>query len=88
MATLQVCSIDNQLYSVLKSRAEADNRSISQEVISILKEYLSRPNRQYKSATEAFLEIAGSWNDDRNAEDIKKSRSTKRFSPESMNVFD
>ena len=42
MATLQVRSIDNQLYKALGRRAAQDNRSISQEVDAILQEYLSQ----------------------------------------------
>jgi len=43
MATLQVKSIDDKSYKLLGIKAKKDNRSISQEVITILKEYLSEP---------------------------------------------
>ena len=59
MATLQVRSIDDQLYDALGRKAAKDNRSISQEVVAILKEHLAQP-MQHKSATEKFLELCGS----------------------------
>ena len=79
MATLKICSMDDQLYEALKRRAREENRSISEEAIAILKDYLSRPT----SATQALLDLAGSWEDDRGAEeiieDIRQSRYTRRF---------
>ena len=83
MATLQVRSVEDQLYEALGKRAAQDNRSISQEVVAILKEYLSRPS-QPKKASENFLELCGTWQDDRSpdelAEEIRKSRkSARRF---------
>lgn len=79
MATLQVRSIDDQLYEALGKKAARDNRSISQEVIAILKEHLSQPGQ--KNATEKFLEICGTWKDQKTAkeisEEIRKSRKSK-----------
>jgi len=80
MATLQVRSIDDQLYEALGRKAARDNRSISQEVIAILKEHLSQPT-QHKSATESFMELCGTWKDEKSAkeisQDIRKSRQSK-----------
>jgi len=79
MATLQVRSIDDQLYEALRRKAARDNRSISQEVIAILKEHLSQPT--HKSATESFMELCGTWKDEKSAkeisQDIRKSRQSK-----------
>ncbi|HOF34148.1 MAG TPA: hypothetical protein PK624_01790 [Spirochaetota bacterium] len=44
MAILQVRDFDDGLYSSLKSMAKSENRSISQEVISIIEKYLSNPH--------------------------------------------
>ncbi len=85
MATLQVRAMDDRLYEALGRRAVMDNRSISQEVVMIVKEYLSGPNAGHKRKTESFLELAGAWQDERSAEeiisDIGKSRknSASRF---------
>ena len=70
MATLQVRSIDDNLYRALGRRARIENRSISQEVVSILKAHLSLPGRQYADTTSLFLEMCGSWSDNRSAEKI------------------
>ncbi|MBT3379621.1 MAG: antitoxin [Lentisphaerae bacterium] len=70
MATLQVRSMDDQLYRALGARAAMDNRSISQEVIAIIKDYLSRPASQHQTTTEQFLQLCGSWQDDRAEDEI------------------
>lgn len=85
MATLQVRSMDDQLYRALGARAAMENRSISQEVIVIVKEYLSRPSRRHQETTEMFLQLCGTWQDDRPekviAAEIRNSRvqSSDRF---------
>ena len=93
MATMQVKSMDDQLYNALKIRAKADNRSLSQQVIMIIKEYLSKPDKKLQHQTEELLNLAGSWKDDRSAEkiiqDITHRRSTKRFDfMDNLDVFD
>jgi plasmid stability protein len=70
MATMQIKSMDDQLYNALKIKAKSDNRSLSQQVIMILKNYLSKPENQLPQQTENFLKLAGSWKDDRSAEKI------------------
>ena len=70
MAVLQVRSIDDQLYETLARRAALDHRSISQEVIIILKKYLSTPEPRFADTTNSFLEMCGSWEDPRKAEEI------------------
>jgi len=78
MANLQVKSIDDDLYESLGRRAAMENRSISQEVVSILKDYLSRPASQNKKVNQQFLELCGSWTGEETAEnmvkDIRQSR--------------
>lgn len=92
MAILQVRDIDDRLYSTLKNLAKSENRSLSQEVISILEKYLSNPAVFEKNPTRDFLSLSGSWEDDRSADeiisDIKKStRTSKRFKAENV-LFD
>jgi plasmid stability protein len=84
MATLQVRSIDDQLYKALGRRATMDNRSISQEVVAILKNHLSLPITSHTNRTNEFLEMCGSWQDERSdkeiSEEIRQDRRTgKRF---------
>jgi hypothetical protein len=83
MATLQVRSIDAQLYEALGRLAARDHRSISQQVIAILKEHLSQPVR-HSNATEDFLSLCSTWKDDRTAKEIahemrENRKSTTRF---------
>ena len=81
MANLQVKSIDDQLYKSLGKRAAMENRSISQEVIYILKSYLAIPASQHRQVNDQFLALCGSWDDERSAEeitdDLRKERSGK-----------
>jgi plasmid stability protein len=72
VANLQIKGIDDDLYAQIKAVAAADNRSVSQEVLHLTREYLARRGRQTPEANSgrALLELAGSWGDDRTAEEI------------------
>ncbi len=88
MATLQVRSIDEQLYRALGKRAAMENRSISQEVVSMLKAYLSTPTANYQSLTARFLEMCGSWDDTRDEDDIiAEIRQDRRTSERFQDMF-
>jgi len=83
MAVLQVRSMDDELYTALGRRAALDNRSISQEVISIIEKHLSEPLREFSKTDDEALKLAGSWDDPRSAQEIastiRSSRTTDRF---------
>lgn len=83
MAILQVRSMDKELYQALGRRAALENRSISQEVIEIIKRYLATPLARRGAADEEALHLAGSWDDSRSEQEIagaiRKARSTRRF---------
>jgi plasmid stability protein len=92
MAILQVRDIDNRLYSSLKDLAKSENRSLSQEVISILEKYLANPAVFNNNPTGEFLSLSGSWDDNRMADEIiddikKKRRNSKRFEADNV-LFD
>ncbi len=72
MATLQLEGIDGCFYNQLQRMAESENRSISQQVIHILKEYLAKEKqvREIPSSADVLLELAGSWQDARDADEI------------------
>jgi plasmid stability protein len=70
MANLQVKGLEDELYRSLGARAARDNRSISQEVVVIIKEYLSREHIYGRAASRSILALAGSWSDDRPAQEI------------------
>lgn len=70
MAMLQVRDMDDRLYDKLKFAAKLDNRSISQQVITILQNYFTSVPVKTKNATEEFLKLAGTWEDARSTEEI------------------
>ena len=70
MAMLQVRDMDNRLYDTIRYSAKRVNRSISQQVITILQEYFSSPVSKPKNAVDEFLKLSGSWDDERSAEEI------------------
>ncbi|MBI4556512.1 MAG: antitoxin [Candidatus Hydrogenedentes bacterium] len=82
MATLQVKGIDDNLYRALAARAAQDNRSISQEVVTLIQAFLARLSANPSDATEAFLEMSGTWKDERPAKtiaaEIRRSRRSGR----------
>ena len=80
MANLQIKGIDDDLYAQLKALAASENRSISQQVVFLVKSYLSKKPQLHKVKTpaEVLLELSGSWEDGRSAEkiigDLKRAR--------------
>ncbi len=84
MANLQVKDIDDNLYETIRRLAADDRRSISQEVVYILKKYLSLPDSFERNPTDEFLKLAGSWEDSRSADEIigdvySNRRNSSRF---------
>lgn len=73
MANLQVRDMDDQVYAALKKRAKREHRSLSQEVVQIIEDYLSRPNIDSAKQSELFLELAGSWQGPESAAEIISS---------------
>lgn len=92
MATLQVRDIDDRLYNSLKVSAKMQNRSVSQEVITIIQNHLNSTQKPYNNATLEFLSLEGAWKDDRKAEEIiqeiKTGRSTSHRFGVKNGLFD
>lgn len=83
MANLQVKGIDDGLYEQLKRLATAENRSVSQEIIFLVKAHLSlqKTLRSTPSPAEVLLQLSGSWEDPRPAgEIITEIRNARRNS--------
>jgi hypothetical protein len=84
MANLQIKNIQDDLYEEIKKLASAENRSISQQVLFLVKEYLAKRKHlsAAKSPAQVLLELSGSWEDDKNAEqiveEIKSARKSSR----------
>ena len=80
MANLQIKGIDELLYAQIKKLASAENRSVSQQILYLAKEYLAKKKTAQASRTSAqvLLELSGSWQDDRTPEaiirEIKRAR--------------
>lgn len=79
MANLQIKGIQEELYAQIKELATAEKRSVAQEVIFLIREYLAGKKRlPLKTSAEVLLELSGSWEDDRSSEqiisDIKAAR--------------
>jgi plasmid stability protein len=72
VAILQIKGIDDALYARLRQMAAADHRSISQEVLHLIEQYLTRPEGQSVTPTSAraLLALSGSWDDERGADEI------------------
>ena len=80
MANLQIKGIDDEIYTELKKMAAEENRSVSQQALFLVKEYLSRKRhlRTLKTPAQILLDLSGSWEDDQNSAkmiaQIKKAR--------------
>ena len=80
MAILQIKGIDDAFYEQIKRMAVSENRSISQQVLYVVKEYIAREKqiKQTMRPADVLLELSGSWQDSREPEeivdDIRKSR--------------
>lgn len=88
MAMLQVRDMDDRLYDRLKFVAKADNRSISQQVITILQNYFTSTPVKTKNATEEFLKLAGTWEDSRSTEEIIDDIYNSRVTSTRFEVLD
>jgi hypothetical protein len=84
MANLQIKGMDDDLYMQIKELAAMENRSISQQILFLTKEYLAKRKKlqSAKSPAAALLELSGSWEDVRTPEEIimemKRARRSSR----------
>ena len=80
MANLQVKGMEDALYSQLKNLAQSENRSISQQVIFLLKRYLATKQELERTELPAkvLLELAGSWEDKRLPKEIVRELKAAR----------
>ncbi len=86
MANLQIKGMDDDLYAQLKLLAASENRSISQQVLFLLKIYLAKKHQlqEAKTPAQVLLELSGSWEDDRTAEEIVKELKAERKSSKKL----
>jgi hypothetical protein len=72
MANLQIKGIDDELYEQIKRLAVSENRSVSQQILFLVKDYLAKNAPVYQTRTPAgvLLELSESWKDRRSSEEI------------------
>lgn len=72
MANLQIRGIQDALYAEIKDIASAENRSVSQQILFLVKEYLARRKhfQALKTPAQVLLELSGSWEDEKSIEQI------------------
>lgn len=84
MANLQIKNLDDGFYNQIKLLADSENRSISQQVVFLIKDYLSKRESisRIQTPAQVLLELSGSWNEEKAADDIvsdiKKDRSNSK----------
>ena len=84
MANLQIKGIDDDLYKEIKNLAALQNRSVSQQVLMLIRHYLSKQHQieRSKSPVQVLIDLSGSWDDERPAEkiimDLKKNRKNSK----------
>ena len=86
MANLQIKNVADDLYEEIKKLASAENRSVSQQVLFLVKEYLAKRKHltATKSPAQVLLDLSGSWEDDKNAEQIVKEIKSARKSSKKL----
>ena len=91
MANLQIKGIEDALYAQIKQLAASENRSISQQVLFLVKRYMANKGQfqRIKLPAQVLLDLSGSWEDSRGAEEIiseirkaRKNRSRVKRSPD------
>jgi len=72
MANLQIKGIEENLYKKIKEIAASENRPVSQQILFLIKEYISRKStiHSLKPPAQILLELSGSWEDARSADKI------------------
>lgn len=72
MANLQIKGIQDSLYEEIKKLAAAENRSVSQQILFLVKVYLAKKEQlqNLKTPAQVLLGLSGSWEDDKEAAQI------------------
>ncbi len=90
MANLQIKGINDDLYLQIKALAASENRSVSQQVLFLLKTYLANKHQFQKSKTPAqvLLDLSGSWQDERSPDQIVRAlKKARKNSPKYESGF-
>lgn len=80
MANLQIKGLNDDFYAQIKELAVAENRSVSQQIVYMTKDYMAKKQQiqSIRTSAQILLDFAGAWEDDRTADeiivDLKQSR--------------
>ncbi|MEN6449297.1 MAG: hypothetical protein ABFC96_02305 [Thermoguttaceae bacterium] len=88
MATVELTNVDEWMYAALLARAQQENRSVGEEAELLLRESLASQIKSPRKATEAVLEVAGSWQDSRTTEEIVEDIRDSRRSGDRLTGLD
>jgi hypothetical protein len=80
MANLQIKGMDDRLYDTIKKLAASENRSVSQEILFLVKEHVAKRKQTaaVRTPAQVLLDLSGSWVDDRSADVIIAEIKTAR----------
>jgi hypothetical protein len=80
MAYLQIKGMDDRLYDTIKKLAASENRSVSQEILFLVKEHVAKRKQTaaVRTPAQVLLDLSGSWVDDRSADVIIAEIKTAR----------
>lgn len=93
MSNLQIKGIDDALYTQIKELAASENRSVSQQILYLVKRYIANKKKfeNIKMPAQALLDLSGSWEDVRSADeitsDIKNARKNSTRFKGNSDVF-
>jgi len=81
MANLQIKGIDDKLYDTIKKLAASESRSVSQEILFLVKEHVAKRKQTaaVRTPAQVLLDLSGSWTDDRSADAIIAEIKTARI---------
>jgi hypothetical protein len=82
MANLQIKGIQEELYAEIKHLAAAEKRSVAQQILFLVKDYLAKRESLAgaKTPAQVLVELSGSWEDARDADQIIAEIKTARQS--------
>ena len=80
MSNLQIKGIDDALYTQIKELASSENRSVSQQILYLVRRYIANKKQfgEAKMPAQILLELSGSWEDNRSADEIVSDIKTAR----------
>jgi hypothetical protein len=72
MANLQIKTIKDGFYKQIKLLSYSKNRSVSQQVLHLLRDYMAKQKSiaHVKTPAQVLLDLCGSWDDPADADQI------------------